>query len=105
MVGILVSFWDCLFSGAMLVSGSAGLKKKNIVICSDSAKLLMFHGVSPCHSLLVGTSWHNCEGIACLSLRILTYFNLCKPNKMFACFVHWINRDYYYFFLCGNFFK
>ena len=36
MVGILLSYWDSLFSGAMLVSGRVSIWKKNQGFCQTS---------------------------------------------------------------------
>ena len=38
MVGILVSFWETLFSGAMLVLGSVNPEKKTASCCSNSSR-------------------------------------------------------------------
>ena len=76
MVGILVSFWDCQFSGAMLVSG-------NVIILQHFSKIKDTQtNVTPTHSTSDGTLditlHHN-------SLRIMTRLwfprNLFFPNK------------------------
>ena len=88
MVGILLSYWDGLFSGAMLVSGRVMVSVKTMDIILHKSKEIWQDVLAVCHFRCAGPRECNYWEVGLLSGNFIqsrlgkTWGCLCEPAKL-----------------------